>query len=264
MTVTASFPQDDVVSLWQERKSTFLQAAYANTERHKSDPFSSSHHFDSVRRRTYRTGRRVRSRESIRLGLKRAFDLAAASSALLFFAPLFLAIAAAVKWTSPGPVLFSQPRYGYRNRRFHIYKFRTMYAHLGDRSGTQQAMKGDSRVTPIGRFLRNTSLDELPQLINVIRGDMSLVGPRPHVPGMLSAGLLYEDLVPYYFQRHIVRPGITGLAQVHGCRGSTRQADEAIARVDYDLEYIERWSLWLDIKIIWWTIKRELLPGRAD
>lgn len=261
MTVTASFPQDDVVSLWQERKSTFLQAAYANTERHKSDPFSSSHHFDSVRRRTYRTGRRVRSRESIRLGLKRAFDLAAASSALLFFAPLFLAIAAAVKWTSPGPVLFSQPRYGYRNRRFHIYKFRTMYAHLGDRSGTQQAMKGNSRVTPIGRFLRNTSLDELPQLINVIRGDMSLVGPRPHVPGMLSAGLLYEDLVPYYFQRHIVRPGITGLAQVHGCRGSTRQADEAIARVDYDLEYIETWSLWLDLKIMLRTLRQEFLSG---
>jgi lipopolysaccharide/colanic/teichoic acid biosynthesis glycosyltransferase len=136
-----------------------------------------------------------------------------------------------------------------------------MYAHLGDRSGTQQTMKGDARVTPIGRFLRNTSLDELPQLLNVIRGDMSLVGPRPHVPGMLSAGFLYEDLVPYYFQRHIVRPGITGLAQVHGCRGSTRQADEAITRVDYDLEYIETWSLWLDIKIMLRTLRQEFLSG---
>jgi exopolysaccharide biosynthesis polyprenyl glycosylphosphotransferase len=256
MTVTASFPQDDdVVSLWQERKSTFLQAVHANAERLKSG------HFNSGRHRTYRARRRVRSRESVRLGLKRAFDLVAASSALLFFAPLFLFVAVAIKCTSPGPALFSQPRYGYRNRRFHIYKFRTMYAHLGDRSGTQQAMEGDSRVTPIGRFLRNTSLDELPQLLNVIRGDMSLVGPRPHVPGMLSAGFLYEDLVPYYFQRHIVRPGITGLAQVHGCRGSTRQADEAIARVDYDLEYIETWSLWLDIKIMLRTVRQEFLSG---
>jgi lipopolysaccharide/colanic/teichoic acid biosynthesis glycosyltransferase len=158
-------------------------------------------------------------------------------------------------------VLFSQPRYGYRNRRFRIYKFRTMYVQLGDRAGTNQATRGDPRVTRIGRMLRSTSLDELPQLINVVKGDMSLVGPRPHVPGMLSAGFLYEELVPYYFQRHTVRPGITGLAQVSGCRGSTKQASAAIARVDYDLEYIETWSPWLDIKIIMKTVRREFLSG---
>ncbi|MBN8964328.1 MAG: sugar transferase [Rhizobiales bacterium] len=188
-------------------------------------------------------------------------DVTAAGAALLFFAPLLLGIAAAIKCNSSGPVLFSQPRYGYRNRRFRIYKFRTMYSHLSDRSGTRQTTKDDARVTRVGRLLRNTSLDELPQLINVIKGDMSLVGPRPHVPGMLSAGVLYEDLVPYYFHRHIVRPGITGLAQVHGCRGSTRQAGEAIARVDYDLEYIETWSLWLDIKIMLRTLRQEFLSG---
>jgi exopolysaccharide biosynthesis polyprenyl glycosylphosphotransferase len=245
MSVTAPMPQDDVVSLWQERKSAFLQAAGTR----------------SGQRHAYRGHRRRRARESVRLTLKRALDVTAAGTALLFFAPLFLAIAVAIKWTSPGPVLFSQPRYGYRNRRFRIYKFRTMYTHLGDRSGTRQATKGDSRVTPVGRFLRNSSLDELPQLLNVIRGDMSLVGPRPHVPGMLSAGFLYEELVPYYFQRHTMRPGITGLAQIHGCRGSTRQADAAITRVDYDLDYIETWSLWLDIKIILRTLRQEFLSG---
>jgi len=252
MTVTASFPRDEVVSLWQERKAAFLQSIHTSPERFKPD---------SIHRHRYRTRRRARSFDSIRFGAKRAFDVMAASAALLFFAPLLLGIAVAIKCNSPGPVLFSQPRYGYRNRRFRIYKFRTMYSHLSDRSGTQQTTKDDARVTRVGRFLRSTSLDELPQLINVVRGDMSLVGPRPHVPGMLSAGVLYEDLVPYYFHRHIVRPGITGLAQVHGCRGSTRQAGEAIARVDYDLEYIETWSLWLDIKIMLRTLRQEFLSG---
>ncbi len=136
-----------------------------------------------------------------------------------------------------------------------------MYTHLQDRTGTNQATRDDARVTPIGRILRATSLDELPQLINVVKGNMSLVGPRPHVPRMLAAEVLYEHLVPYYFQRHTVRPGITGLAQVSGCRGSTAQAGDAIARIDYDLEYIETWSLWLDIKIILKTVRREFLLG---
>lgn len=192
---------------------------------------------------------------------KRLFDVVVASSALLFFAPLLLAIAITIKLTSPGPVLFFQYRYGYRNRRFKVYKFRSMRVEAGDRTGVKQTVKGDSRVTWIGRILRKTSLDEIPQLLNVVRGDMSLVGPRPHVPGMLAAERLYEDLVPYYFQRHTARPGITGLAQVSGCRGSTVEAGRAISRIDYDLAYIEKWSMRLDILILIRTIRREFLSG---
>jgi len=125
----------------------------------------------------------------------------------------------------------------------------------------KQTVKGDSRVTWIGKILRTTSFDEIPQLINVIKGDMSLVGPRPHVPGMLAAELLYEELVPYYFQRHTARPGLTGLAQVSGCRGSTVEAGRAISRIDYDLDYIERWSMRLDVTIIIRTIRKEFLSG---
>jgi lipopolysaccharide/colanic/teichoic acid biosynthesis glycosyltransferase len=136
-----------------------------------------------------------------------------------------------------------------------------MHAQLSDKSGITQTVGDDPRVTLLGRVLRQTSLDELPQLINVLIGDMSLVGPRPHVPGMKAASVKYEDLVPYYFQRHNIRPGITGLAQVSGCRGSTALAAAAVSRVDYDLEYIERWSLWLDVKIIWRTVRHEFFSG---
>jgi lipopolysaccharide/colanic/teichoic acid biosynthesis glycosyltransferase len=138
-----------------------------------------------------------------------------------------------------------------------------MHTHLADRAGTQQTTRHDPRITSVGRMLRSTSLDELPQLFNVLKGNMSLVGPRPHVPGMLAGGVLYEHLVPYYFQRHTVRPGITGLAQVMGCRGETVQPGDAIARIDYDLEYIESWSPWTDIKIIVKTCKREFLSGHG-
>jgi exopolysaccharide biosynthesis polyprenyl glycosylphosphotransferase len=192
---------------------------------------------------------------------KRLFDIAGASLALFFFAPLLIAVAVTVKMTSSGPVFFRQNRYGCNNRRFKIYKFRTMSHGLGDVTGVRQTTDDDPRVTRIGRVLRQTSLDELPQLINVLRGEMSLVGPRPHVPAMCAAGKLYEDLVPYYFQRHSVRPGITGLAQVSGCRGSTTQSNSAIARIDYDLEYIEKWSVLLDVRIIARTIRREFLSG---
>ncbi len=200
-------------------------------------------------------------KEPGRSRVKRMFDVAVASSVLLFFAPLLAVIAVAIKVTSPGPVLFRQYRYGYRNRRFRIYKFRTMYQHLGDRSGVHQTTSDDPRVTAIGRLLRHTSLDELPQLFNVIRGDMSLVGPRPHVPGMLAASMRYEHLVPYYFERHVVRPGVTGLAQVSGYRGTTTDPQSAIGRISCDLEYIETWSLWLDLRIIMRTISREFLSG---
>ena len=192
---------------------------------------------------------------------KRVFDIVVAGAALLFFAPLLITVAIAIKLTSSGPVLFVQRRYGYRNRSFKIYKFRTMRTDAGDIRGVKQTVQGDSRVTAVGRILRKTSLDEIPQLLNVLKGDMSLVGPRPHVPGMLAAELAYEDLVPYYFQRHSARPGITGLAQVSGCRGSTVEAGRAISRIDYDLHYIEKWSLRMDIMIIMRTVRREFLSG---
>jgi lipopolysaccharide/colanic/teichoic acid biosynthesis glycosyltransferase len=136
-----------------------------------------------------------------------------------------------------------------------------MRTDASDARGVKQAVQGDARITRIGKILRKTSLDEIPQLINVIKGDMSLVGPRPHVPGMLAADLPYEHLVPYYFQRHTARPGITGLAQVSGCRGSTVEPNRAISRIDYDLDYIEKWSLRMDIMIIARTIRREFLSG---
>jgi len=207
-----------------------------------------------------RSRRTPRIEPSASIG-KRLFDIAVASAALLFFAPLLIAVAVTIKVTSPGPVLFFQYRYGYRNRSFKIYKFRTMRTNACDARGVKQTVLGDSRVTPVGKILRKTSLDEIPQLINVIKGDMSLVGPRPHVPGMLAANLPYEVLVPYYFQRHTARPGITGLAQVSGCRGSTIEPNRAISRIDYDLDYIEKWSLRMDIMIIARTIRREFLSG---
>lgn len=247
--VTARFVQDNNASLW------------------KGSRFISVRPVENAGRSTvYRNRRAVRvpdGEPASSVG-KRMFDVVAAGSALLFFAPLFIAIAVAIKTTSRGPVFFRQKRYGYRNQMFTIYKFRSMYTSLGDRSGVQQTVKGDAQITVVGRILRNTSLDEIPQLINVVKGDMSLVGPRPHVPGMLAANIIYEDLVPYYFQRHAARPGITGLAQVSGCRGSTAEARLAIARINYDLDYIEKWSLGMDISIIAKTVRREFLSGSGS
>jgi lipopolysaccharide/colanic/teichoic acid biosynthesis glycosyltransferase len=242
LSARAPFARDDLMPLGQERQPDFIPRSHPAIDRH----------------RVPRVGRRSRASAS---RTKRAFDFVGASLALLFLAPLFAAIAIAIKATSPGPVFFRQDRYGYRNHFFRILKFRTMHTHLTDVGGTQQTINDDPRITPLGRILRRTSLDELPQLINVLKGDMSLVGPRPHVPGMLAANMLYEDLVPYYFQRHGVRPGITGLAQMNGCRGSTTDAAQAIARIDYDLEYIETWSLGRDIDIILRTCVREFLTG---
>jgi polysaccharide biosynthesis protein PslA len=216
---------------------------------------------ESLRHRGRYYSRHGTRLEPYRSVSKRIFDIVIASAALVFLAPVLLAIAITIKLTSPGPVLFFQYRYGYRNLRFKIYKFRSMRVDACDTGRMKQAVKGDTRVTWIGRILRKTSLDEIPQLVNVIKGEMSLVGPRPHVPGLLAAELLYEDLVPYYFQRHTARPGITGLAQVSGCRGATVEAGSAISRIDYDLEYIEKWSLGLDIMIILRTIRKEFLSG---
>jgi len=182
--------------------------------------------------------------------LKLAFDKLLASVALVLVAPVLLVIAILIRLDSPGPVIFRQQRHGWDGKVINVLKFRTMKQ--ADRTGPeQQAVRDDARVTRIGRILRKTSLDELPQFINVLRGEMSVVGPRPHP---LSLNRTYIEKIDAYMQRHRVRPGITGWAQVHGLRGETDTLEKMQKRVEYDLYYIEHWSLWLDIKIILRTI----------
>ena len=178
--------------------------------------------------------------------LKLSFDYFAGAISLIVFAPLMLAIALAIKLDSPGPVLFRQRRHGFNHRVIDVYKFRTMRV-AQDGRRVDQAQKNDPRVTRVGRFLRRTSLDELPQLINVMRGEMSLVGPRPHA---LAHNHYYRERLDRYASRHRVKPGLTGWAQIHGLRGPTEDPEKMRRRVQMDLYYIENWSLWLDLKII--------------
>jgi putative colanic acid biosynthesis UDP-glucose lipid carrier transferase len=160
------------------------------------------------------------------------------------------AIAIGVKWTSPGPALFRQRRYGLDGREIVVYKFRSMTV-SEDGAVVKQATKNDNRVTPFGAFLRRSSLDELPQFINVLQGRMSIVGPRPHA---VAHNEMYRKLVKSYMVRHKVRPGITGWAQVNGLRGETETVEKMKARIEYDLDYLRNWSLSLDLRIIWKTI----------
>ena len=187
--------------------------------------------------------------------IKRAEDVALSLALLIFISPVMLAIAAAIKLTSKGPVFFRQRRLGYNNRVIEVLKFRSMYTHLSDADANQQAFRGDKRVTRVGAWLRKTSLDELPQLLNVLRGDMSLVGPRPHALATTAGGLALEEAVPVYSSRHRVKPGITGWAQINGYRGALDSVEKIVHRVNHDLYYIENWSLGLDLKILWRTAK---------
>ncbi len=182
--------------------------------------------------------------------LKRAYDVILATAGILLSVIPMIIIGALVKLTSRGPMLFRQRRYGLDGREFYVWKFRTMTV-CEDGDVVQQAQKHDSRITKIGGFLRRSSLDELPQLFNVFFGSMSLVGPRPHAT---AHNELYRGQIDGYMLRHKVKPGITGLAQVNGCRGQTETLDKMSKRIEFDHQYIRDWSIWLDLRIIWQTL----------
>ena len=181
---------------------------------------------------------------------KRLLDVAVAGSAVLVLSPLLIAVAMAVKLEDGGPVFFLQRRVGRGNRFFSILKFRSMTENRVGRDGTQSASKQDKRVTRIGKLIRSTSIDELPQLLNVLRGDMSLVGPRPHATGSLAGDKLFWEVDARYWQRHALKPGLTGLAQIRGLRGATDCEEDLTGRLNADLEYLAGWSLWRDLWII--------------
>ncbi|NOT71780.1 MAG: undecaprenyl-phosphate glucose phosphotransferase [Hyphomicrobium sp.] len=178
------------------------------------------------------------------------FDKFVGAAALVFLAPVMALVALAVKLDSKGPVLFRQKRYGFNNEMIEVFKFRSMYTDRCDAAATQLVTKGDPRVTRVGRFIRKSSLDELPQLFNVLLGDLSLVGPRPHAVQAKAGTQLYDEVVDGYFARHKVKPGITGWAQINGWRGETDTEEKILKRVEHDLYYIENWSVFFDIYIL--------------
>lgn len=185
--------------------------------------------------------------------LKRIFDVLFALLAIVALAPVWIIVALWIAVTSPGGVFFRQKRTGYKGREFDLLKFRSMY--VNNEADTLQASANDPRITPIGRFLRRSSLDELPQLWNVVRGDMSIIGPRPH---MVAHTEYYTPLVANYMRRHEMRPGLTGYAQVNGLRGATPDVEDMRRRVEADIYYVDHYSLWLDLKIFFLTIWKML------
>jgi Undecaprenyl-phosphate glucose phosphotransferase len=186
----------------------------------------------------------------VQAAVKRLIDVSFSVMALIFLAPVLMAIAIAIRLDSPGPVLFKQRRHGYLNEEVLVWKFRSMRIEVADYAAVRQVTADDDRVTRAGRFLRRTSLDELPQLWNVIRGEMSLVGPRPHAIGMISGGAAASKLVENYAHRHRMKPGLTGWAAVNGSRGPVDTAEAVRRRVTLDLEYVDRQSVWLDLAIM--------------
>lgn len=186
---------------------------------------------------------------SLRRGsfIKEVMDRSVALVSIVLLSPVLIATALAVKISSPGPVLFKQERHGWDGKIIKVWKFRSMKMHVENTGEVTQAQREDPRITKVGKFIRRTSIDELPQLINVLQGRMSLVGPRPHA---VAHNEFYSDKINAYLARHRIKPGITGLAQVSGCRGETETIDKMQKRVDYDLEYINNWSVWLDVKIL--------------
>jgi lipopolysaccharide/colanic/teichoic acid biosynthesis glycosyltransferase len=182
--------------------------------------------------------------------VKRALDVIVAGTLLAILSLPMLLIALAIRLDSPGPAVFRQRRTGLSGNSFPMLKFRTMRVGAADCRALRQATRNDRRITRIGAFLRRTSLDELPQLVNVLRGEMSMVGPRPHAPGTCAGGRPFEEITPRYAHRHRMRPGLTGLAQVRGLRGETETEEKLVHRLNADLEYIERWSIWLDLAVL--------------
>ncbi len=181
---------------------------------------------------------------------KRVFDMVIAAAALVLLAPVMLVVAAAVRLESKGPALFRQKRYGFNNELIEVYKFRSMFTDRSDATASKLVTKNDPRVTRVGRIIRKSSLDELPQLFNVLAGNLSLVGPRPHAVHAKAADQLYPDVVATYFARHNVKPGITGWAQINGWRGETDTEEKIRQRVAFDLDYIKRWSVAFDLAIL--------------
>jgi exopolysaccharide biosynthesis polyprenyl glycosylphosphotransferase len=180
---------------------------------------------------------------------------------LLLVSPIMALVALAVRLDSKGPILFKQRRYGFNNELVEVYKFRSMYAETSDATASRLVSRGDPRVTRVGRFIRRTSLDELPQLFNVLKGEMSLVGPRPHATEAKAQSDLYQSVVDVYFSRHRVKPGVTGWAQINGWRGETDTHEKLVRRIEHDLHYIDNWSLAFDLYILAAT-PISLLTGR--
>lgn len=191
---------------------------------------------------------------------KRLFDLALALPAVIFLAPLLLTVAILIKLDSPGPVLFRQLRVGKNNVPFRIYKFRSMRQEACDAQGNQSTQRDDARISRFGAFIRSTSIDELPQLFNVLKGDMSIVGPRPHAFGSTAETQLFWEITRKYWERHSLKPGITGLAQIRGFRGATDTRRDLLDRLQSDLEYLEDWSVWKDFAIVIATAKVLIHP----
>jgi polysaccharide biosynthesis protein PslA len=187
--------------------------------------------------------------------LKRSLDLAIVIVSFPVTLPILAAVAVAVRLDSPGPILFQQERVGLGNRLFRIYKFRSMYIDRVDTKGDRSARRDDDRITPVGRFIRKTSLDELPQVLNVLTGSMSIVGPRPHPLLCKAEDRLFWDIDLTYWHRHAVKPGMTGLAQVRGFRGATETETDLTNRLQADLEYLAGWTIWRDVSIILATFR---------
>lgn len=184
---------------------------------------------------------------------KRAFDIFFSILGIIALSPFMLITAIAIKLDSKGPVLFKQKRHGFNNEVIEVLKFRSMYADQSDPTAKKMVTKGDPRVTRVGRFIRKTSIDEFPQFFNALRGDLSLIGPRPHAVYAQTRDRMFNDVVEGYFARHRVKPGVTGWAQINGWRGEIDSDDKIKMRTEYDLYYIENWSLWFDLKILFLT-----------
>jgi len=194
---------------------------------------------------------------------KRAFDIVFSLIGIVLLSPVMLATAMAIKLDSKGPVLFKQKRHGFNNEVIEVYKFRSMYTDQADPTAIRPVTKGDPRVTRVGRLIRKTSIDELPQFFNALFGSLSLVGPRPHAVAAQSHNLLYNEVVDGYFARHRVKPGVTGWAQINGWRGEMDTDEKIKMRTEYDLYYIENWSLWFDLQILFLTPIRLLNTENA-